>query len=61
MPEEVPEEVAELMNACLQLDPKQRPSAKQAYEALVASAAALAARAASGLPPASAQVWLLSL
>ena len=51
----MPREVAELMNACLHHDPKQRPSAKQVYDALVASAAAMAAHVALPPPP-SAQV-----
>ena len=37
MPEEVPEEVAQLMNECLSYDPKMRPSAKQIYERLSAA------------------------
>ena len=36
VPEEVPEEVAQLMNECLSYDPKMRPSAKQIYERLSA-------------------------
>ena len=36
VPEEVPEEVAQLMNECLSYDPKMRPSAKEIYERLSA-------------------------
>jgi hypothetical protein len=37
VPEEVPEEVAQLMNECLAYDPKQRPSAKDIYDRLSAA------------------------
>lgn len=37
MPEEVPEEVAQLINECLSYDPKDRPSAKQIYDRLQAT------------------------
>jgi serine/threonine protein kinase len=37
VPEEVPAEVAELMNECLDPDPKNRPSAKQIYDRLAAT------------------------
>lgn len=42
VPEEVPEEVAQLINECLSYDPKLRPSAKQIYDRLQASAGPLA-------------------
>ncbi|BDA50936.1 probable serine/threonine-protein kinase DDB_G0267514 at C-terminar half [Coccomyxa sp. Obi] len=37
VPEEVPEEVAQLINECLSYDPKDRPSAKQIYDRLQAT------------------------
>ena len=37
VPEEVPEEVAQLMNECLAYDPKERPSAKEIYDRLSAA------------------------
>ena len=40
VPEEVPAEVAALMNECLDYNPAKRPSAKQIYDLLAASTAA---------------------
>lgn len=36
VPEECPQDVVDIMNACLSADPDERPSAREAYEALLA-------------------------
>lgn len=50
VPEEMPEEVAQLMNECLAYDPKERPSAKQIYDRLstVQSSSEASAASAAG-------------
>lgn len=51
VPDEVPEDVAQLLNECLRYDPKERPSAKQIYDRLQATPGPPARPRASSQPP----------